>query len=283
MSSSPITGISHAILWIRDLDVAAHAYRRLGFTLGQYYLHPKSVGTANYNAMFEDDYLELLTPIEKNERNAARVARLDMEGDGLKDLALATKDADASYIQVKSAGLSPLPVFDHHRPEGDEQARFRIVYLPPDQLLPGLGIHVNHRITPELMWRHAKTSHANGTRAIAGLVCVAPDPAAMAAPFGVFYANAPASGADGELRVKAGKAAMRFVSPALAAKLFPGIVFQPKPPFVAALELFVDDPAKTKAFFAGASVPHRLAPDGAVEIAPTEAHGVALRFVTRAT
>ena len=49
MSSSPITGISHAILWVRDLDVAANAYRRLGFTLGQYYLHPKSVGTANYN------------------------------------------------------------------------------------------------------------------------------------------------------------------------------------------------------------------------------------------
>ena len=283
MSSSPITGISHAILWVRDLDVAANAYRRLGFTLGQYYLHPKSIGTANYNAMFEDDYLELLTPIERNERNAARIARLDIEGDGLKDLALATKDADASYIQVKSAGLSPLPVFDHHRPEGDEQARFRIVYLPPDQLLPGLGIHVNQRVTPELMWRHAKTTHANGTRGIAGLVCVAPNPAAMAAPFGVFYANAPANDANGGLSVKAGKAAMRFVSPALAAKLFPGITFQPKPPFVAALELFVDDLAKTKAFFAGAGVLHRLAPDGAVEIAPAEAHGVALRFVKRAT
>jgi len=281
MSSSPIHGISHAILWVRDLDVAAAAYRRLGFTLGQYYLHPKSVGTANYNAMFEDDYLELLVSIEKNARNAARLARLDAEGDGLKDLSLATRDADAAFEQVKSAGLSPLPVFEHHRPEGNEQARFRLVYLPPDQLLPGLGIHVNQRVTPELMWRNAKTTHANGTRGIAGLVCVSDDPASMAAPFGVFYANAPVRGADGALSLKAGKATMRFVDPALAATLFSGIAFQPKPPFVAALELFVDDPAKTKAFFAETGVPHRVAPDGAVEIPPTEAHGVVLRFVRK--
>jgi catechol 2,3-dioxygenase-like lactoylglutathione lyase family enzyme len=283
MSSSPITGISHAILWVRDLDVAAATYRRLGFTLGQYYLHPKSVGTANYNAMFEDDYLELLVSIEKNERNSARLARLDAEGDGLKDLSLATKDADAAYEQVRSAGLSPLPVFEHHRPEGSEQARFRIVYLPPDQLLPGLGIHVNQRVTPELMWRSAKTTHANGTRGIAGLVSVAPDPAAMAAPFAKFYGNPAVRAADGSLSVKAGKAVMRFVDPALAAKFFPGITFQPKPPFVAALELFVDDPAKTGAFFAGVGVPHRTVPDGAVEIPPKEACGVVLRFVKRAT
>jgi catechol 2,3-dioxygenase-like lactoylglutathione lyase family enzyme len=281
MSSSPITGISHAVMWVRDLDVAAATYRRLGFTLGQYYLHPKSVGTANYNAMFEDDYLELLVSIEKNERNAARLARLDVEGDGLKDLALATQDADAAYERVRAAGLSPLPVFEHHRPEGAEQARFRIVYLPPDQLLPGLGIHVNQRVTPELMWRSAKTTHANGARGIAGLVSVAPDPAAMAAPFAKFYGNPAQLAADGSLGVKAGKAVMRFADPLVAARLFPGIAFRPKPPFVAALELFVDDPAKTKAFLAGAGVAHRTAPDGALEVPPDEACGVVLRFAAK--
>src|SRR5579864_3905245 len=130
MNSSPITGISHAILWVRDLDAAAERYRRLGFSLSQYYLHPKSVGTANYNAMFEDDYLELLVSIEKNDRNAARFARLDAEGDGLKDLALATKDIDAAYETLTAAGVDPLPVFDHHRPEGNDTARFRLIYLP---------------------------------------------------------------------------------------------------------------------------------------------------------
>src|SRR5882757_2321562 len=161
MSNSPITGISHCVIWVRDLKAAAQRYRRLGFSLSQYYLHPKSVGTANYNMMFEDDYLELLVAVEENPRNAARIARLDAEGDGLKDVSLATRDADAAFVTVSAAGLSPLPVFDHHRPEGADTARFRLIYLPPDRLLPGLGFHVNQRVTPELMWRGKDISHAN--------------------------------------------------------------------------------------------------------------------------
>jgi catechol 2,3-dioxygenase-like lactoylglutathione lyase family enzyme len=279
--SSAITGISHCVIWVRDLESAAASYRRLGFSLSQYYLHPKTVGTANYNMMFEDDYLELLVPIEKNERNAQRFARLDAEGDGLKDLALATKNADAAHETLKAAGVDPLPVFDHHRPEGNDTARFRLIYLPAHKLLPGLGIHVNQRVTPELMWRGQNLSHANGTRGIAGLVCVADDPAAMAEPFGKFYGVDVKHAANGALTVAAGKATLRFVTPALLATLFPGISFRPKAPFVAALELFVDDPAKTQAFLAGAALSHRQAPDGAIEVPPQEACGVALRFVAR--
>ncbi|CAN5899120.1 VOC family protein [soil metagenome] len=279
--SSPITGISHCVVWVRDLDSAAASYGRLGFSLSQYYLHPKSVGTANYNMMFEEDYLELLVSIEKNERNTARLARLEAEGDGLKDLALATKDADAAFRQVQAAGLSPLPVFDHHRPEGDEQARFRLVYLPPDKLLPGLGIHVNQRVTPELMWRDARVDHANGVKGIAGLVAVSTEPAAMAAPFASLYGVPAEPAPDGSLSVAAGTARLRFVTPALCATLFPGVTFKAKPPFVPALELFVADSAKTQAFFAGAGVAHRRAPDGALEVPPAEASGVLLRFVER--
>ena len=279
--SSAITGISHCVIWVRDLESAAATYRRLGFSLSQYYLHPKTVGTANYNMMFEDDYLELLVPIEKNERNAARFARLDAEGDGLKDLALATKDADAAYRTLKAAGVEPLPVFDHHRPEGNDTARFRLIYLPAHKLLPGLGIHVNQRVTPELMWRGQNLSHANGTRGIAGLIGVADDPAEMASPFAKFYEVQAKRVADGSLTVAAGKATLRFVTPALLANLFPGISFKPQPPFVAALELFVDDPVKTEAFLAGAALPHRRAPDGAIEVPPQEACGVALRFLKR--
>jgi hypothetical protein len=69
-------------------------------------------------------------------------------------------------------------------------------------------------------------------------------------------------------------------APAALAKLFPGIHFKPAPPFVAALELFVEDIDRTAAFVAGADLPHRMAPDGAIEIPPEQACGVALRFVT---
>jgi len=281
MGGSPITGISHCVIWVRDLEAAGKTYRRLGFSLTQYYLHPKSVGTANYNMMFEDDYLELLVSIEKNERNAARIARLEAEGDGLKDLALATKDAEKAFETIRAAGLSPLPVFDHHRPEGTETARFRIVYLPPDKLLPGLGIHVNQRVTPELMWRNQNLSHANGTRGIAGLVLVTAEPVAMAAPYAEMFGVEARRDTYGSATVVAGKAELRFVTPERVATLFPNVNFTLTPPFVAALELFVADSAKTLDYFVVSNVPHRFAPDEAVEVPPEEACGVLLRFVAR--
>ncbi|MFO1160502.1 MAG: VOC family protein [Reyranellaceae bacterium] len=277
--SSPISGIDHPILWVSDVEQAAAAYRRLGFTLSQFYVHPKAVGTANYNMMFESDYLEILVSVEDNPRNAARRARLAAEGDGLKDMGLRAMDADAAFATVTAAGLAPLPVFDHHRPEGDDTARFRIIYLPPDRLLPGLGFHVIEHRTPELVWRNAP-AHANGARGVAGLVLAADDPAAIAAPYARVFGVAPTRDGGGVVGVATGRSRLRVASRAQIAELFPGIRFKPEPPFVAALELFVDDLAKTEAFIAGAGVPHRKASDGAIEIPPEEACGVVLRFVT---
>jgi hypothetical protein len=153
--------------------------------------------------------------------------------------------------------------------------------LPADNLLPGLGIHVNQRVTPELMWRGQNLSHANGARGIAGLVAVSDNPAAMAAPYGKFYGVEPKQTGDGGLAVAAGKATLRFVTPALLKALFSGVGFKPKPPFVPALELFVDDPEATAAYMTKAEVPHKLASDGAVEVGPEHASGALLRFVSK--
>ena len=280
-SSSPIVGFSHAIVWVRDLEAAAARYRRLGFAPSQFYLHPKAVGTANYNMMFKDDYLELLTGVEDNPRNRQRLVRLAAEGDGLKDMSLLTKDADAAFTWVRDAGFNCMPVYDHHRPEGSEDARFRIIYMPPDELLPVLGFHVCQRLTPELMWRSANTTHANGAAGIAGVILSAPDPAALAKPYSKLFGFEPRQASDGSLTVKAGKATLRFATPSRIAELFPDIRFQPKPPFAAALELFVDDPTKAKSALGAAKVPYRSAPDGAVEVPPQEACGVVLRFVAQ--
>ena len=274
----PITGIDHPILWVSDIEKAAAAYRRLGFTLSQFYVHPKAVGTANYNMMLDGDYLELLVSVEDNPRNAARRARLAAEGDGLKDMGLRAANADDAFERVKAAGLSPLPVFDHHRPEGDDTARFRIIYLPPDRLLPGLGFHVIEHLTPELVWRR-RLPHANGAQGVAGLVMAAQDPATIAAPYAAVFGVEPRTDGAGTVSVAMGKSRLRVAPPSAMATLFRGVRFQPQPPFVAALELFVDNIAGTAAFLASAGVAHHLAPDGAVEIPPDQACGVALRFV----
>lgn len=279
MSASPIVGISHAIMWVRDLETAATQYRRLGFSLSQYYLHPKAVGTANYNMMFKDDYLELLTGIEDNPRNRQRLVRLDAEGDGLKDMSLLTKDADAAFKWVRAAGLNCMPVYDHHRPEGNEDARFRIIYMPPDQLLPVLGFHVCQRLSTELMWRSANTVHVNGAIGVAGIVLSAPDPAVLASPYAKLFGVEPRKEADGSLSVQAGKAKLRFALPSRIAELFPDVRFKPQPPFAASLEFSVDDASKSRSVLTAAKVPHRSAADGTVEVPPEDACGVVLRFV----
>jgi hypothetical protein len=74
---------------------------------------------------------------------------------------------------------------------------------------------------------------------------------------------------------------MRFVAPSQLPGLFPNVAFKPKPPFVAALELFVADPARTQSHLVGAGVPHRVAGGRAIEVPPEEACGVVLRFVRR--
>jgi hypothetical protein len=275
----PITGIDHAILWVSDIQRAAAAYRRLGFVLSQYYIHPKAVGTANYNMMFESDYLELLVSVEDNPRNAQRCARLAAEGDGLKDMGLRTANADAAFEAIKAAGLSPLPVFDHHRPEGDATARFRIVYLPADRLLPGLGFHIIEHLTPELVWRNTP-SHPNGARGVAGLVMAGADPLAIAEPYANVFGVSAREEAGGIVTVAAGKTRLRVAAPSRIGELFPGIPFKPSVPFVAALELFVADPGRTEDFLADAAVPYRRAPDGAIEVSPAEACGVVLRFTS---
>lgn len=281
MSSSAITGISHAIYWVRDLHGAADRFRRLGFTLSQHYVHPKAVGTANYNMMFADDYVELLTAVEDNPRNAARNARIDAEGEGIKDMGVLSPDADAAFRQIAAAGLAPLPVFEHHRPEGEETARFRIVYLPPDRLLPGLGIHVNQRVTPELMWRHANTVHANTACGIAGLVMAADDPAHTAQPYAQIFGSAAVADGAGGIAVTAGKSRLRVIPVAEIARMFPGAGFRARPPYVAALELFVADPATARAQLDASKISCGTAPDGALEVSPAEACGAVLRFVAR--
>jgi hypothetical protein len=72
---------------------------------------------------------------------------------------------------------------------------------------------------------------------------------------------------------------MRFVAPQRLADLVPNVAFKPKPPFVAALELFVADTAQTQSCLAGRGVPHRIADGGAIAVPPEQACGVVVRFV----
>jgi catechol 2,3-dioxygenase-like lactoylglutathione lyase family enzyme len=279
--SSAITKVDHAILFVRDLDTAATRYRRLGFTLTPRYTHPWG-GFSNHNLMFEQDYVELLLPIEPTERNLARFRELDRSGEGLKDISLAVPDSPAAARTLAAAGLPSLPPADIGRPvtrpDGMHEAKFCVVYLPVDRLLPGLNVHMIQHFTPELVWLPEYQTHANGARGLSRLVVATADPETFATPYAAMFGAAPHRDAAGDLTLPAAQMTFTFVPPAQLGQRFPGVVFEAAPPFVAALEIRVAQAERARQHLVHEHVPHRTAPDGALEIPPDQACGVLVRL-----
>ena len=60
MPAGTILGLDHAVVTVRDLDGAAEAWRRLGFTVSPRGTHSAHLGTGNYTIMLDPDYIELL-------------------------------------------------------------------------------------------------------------------------------------------------------------------------------------------------------------------------------
>src|SRR5919202_6093013 len=101
----PITGLDHALIGVRDLELARMGWTRLGFSLSPRGRHI-GWGTANYCVMFEHDYIELLgivDPTQFTNNLDAFVAKRE----GLMGLAFATSDGEAAAAELRRRGLHP--------------------------------------------------------------------------------------------------------------------------------------------------------------------------------
>jgi Glyoxalase-like domain len=276
-----VTKVDHAIFFVRDLGAAEARYRRLGFAPTPRYTHPWG-GFENVNLMFQDDYVELLRPVEPTDRNLARFREMDRAGEGLKDVSLAVPDSPAAARAYRAAGLPSLPPADIGRPvtrpDGTHEAKFCVVYLPVDRLLPGLNVHMIQHMTPELVWIPEFQTHPNGARGLGRLVIAADDPAKFAAPYAAMFEAAPAVDGSGGVTMPAAQMRFDFVPPGRLAALFPGVRFTAPPPFVAALEIRVEDAARARRHLEKEGVAHRVAADGALEVPPDQACGAVIRL-----
>lgn len=276
-----VTKVDHAILFVRDLDAAAAKYRRLGFTLTEKYTHPWG-GFSNFNLMFEDDYVELLLPVEPTERNLSRFREMARAGEGVKDMSLRVADSPSAQRAYANAGLPSLPPADIGRPvtrpDGVHEAKFCVVYLPVDRILPGLSMHMIQHRTPDLVWIPERQAHPNGARGLARFVIAVDDPAAFAKTYAAIFESTAAPDGAGGVTMPAAQMRFDFVAPSRLAALFPDVRFTAPPPFVAALEIRVDDAARARRVIEQAGVRHRVAPDGAVEVPPEDACGVMIRL-----
>lgn len=208
------------------LDAAAATYRALGFTLTERGRH--SLGSSNHLAMFETNYLELLSA---GPTGAPIREELVGFGPGLNGLVLATDDADARARDLRARGVRIREPQSFSRPvrlaDGETRdARFRTVHLAREEVPFGRLYFCQHE-TRDLVWRPEWQTHPNGAREITGVLICAADPGATAGLFARLFDAGPASAEGGAVqRVTAGAviidiasrdAAARRLGPALPA------------------------------------------------------------------
>lgn len=203
-----VRGIDHAVILVRDLDLARDTYERMGFTLTPRGFH--SLGSQNHCLMFGSDYLELMALPPAPPAAFQYFADFLAQREGVGALALATDDAAGAHAELERVGIAADAPLALSRPvAGLGEARFTLVQLPPAETA-GFRTFLCQHHTREIVWRPEYQRHANGVAGIKSVTIATPDPARYARLFDglpVAYAgaNAPAIAAI-RLRVNDRKA-----------------------------------------------------------------------------
>jgi hypothetical protein len=163
------------VILVRDLDRAAHTYRRIGFTLTPRGHH--SLGSQNHCIMFGRDYLELMALPPEPPAAFRYFADFLLKGEGVGALALATEDAATAHGELTKAGIAAEAPLALSRPvEGLGEARFTLVQLPPDET-PGFRTFLCQHHTREIVWRPEYQRHENGAAGIRSVSIATSEPA----------------------------------------------------------------------------------------------------------
>lgn len=231
--------IDHVVLAVRDLDAAAAAYGRLGFTLTPRAFHEDRMGTSNRLAQFRGrNFIELLEvdrpaalaphdfaatpPIfsfgDHNRRAAA--AR-----DGLSMLVFASDDARADIARFRSAGLQTFAPFDFERqarlPDGAQVTVSFSLGFARSPSMDRVGFFVCQNRAQQHFWKPDFQVHANGAETIRAVCLASPSPERDAAFVGAMFGGA-VSAIPGGMRVSCGPSQeVRVLTPGAIAAIDP--------------------------------------------------------------
>lgn len=284
-STRPIAGIDHALVGVADLEVARDAYTRLGFTVTPRGRHI-GWGTGNYTVMFENDYVELMGVVDPTQH----IHNLDeflKTGDGLLNVVLATKDADATsrWLREHSANAENAQSLQRllELEDGEELLDFRYVYIPPE-LTPGLQTFASQHLTPDKVRRPAWLSHPNGARSITEVTVVMESLAGVGEAYAELFGADAVSGEErkGSITVDTGNDELWFVTPKAFPERHYDKTFDESLPLprLAALTLSVADPQVTALYLSGQQVAFERDSSEAVIVSSEEACGVLLIFAS---
>lgn len=282
----PVLGVDHVFLLVDDLDASAARYRRLGFTLSPRGLHSAEKGTANYTVMFQDDYLELLGILAETPANQHQRDMLAEDGEGLRAVACRIRDAWQARDSLEQLGIGTGPVSEFSRPlplpgGGQGIAAFAVTHFAAGETPAGFMFMCQHK-TPEMVWRPELKSHPNGARALAGIVALANDTAALAARFARLFAAGQVRQIAGGHAVETGANSARILclTPGQAAAQYSdeAVADTPARGF-AAVQIAVTDPAETAALLRKAGLQPQQGADGSVWVGPGDGAGSIVEFL----
>jgi len=203
----PITRLDHVIIAVADLDKAAAAYRKFGFTLTPRGLH-EGKGTGNHCVMFGSTYIELLGVVDETGAQGRLAQRVKERGEGGIGVAYGGDDADKIAASLRAAGVNAEEPVDLARPldlDGKrDTVRFRNVMLP-DLKLPGTMQFVCTHLTPELTRaRHEWQLHPNGATGVATVIVTHEHPSDQTAEFAALFGKDRAGGRLDNAEIKLG-------------------------------------------------------------------------------
>ena len=195
-------GIDHLVIAVRDLDMAAALYERLGFQVGARNRHPW--GTENRLIQFERSFIELIAlgegggiPPHRPRAFSFGAFVRDYLGrrEGLALLALGSDDAQADAAFFVGSGVGDFEPFSFRRgarrPDGSETEVAFTLAFAADPRAPDAGFFVCQHHYPDNFWNRALQEHANGAEGIAAVVLSAEEPQAHRS-FLERFAGAPA-------------------------------------------------------------------------------------------
>lgn len=280
----PVKGVDHAFLLTGDLDGAAAAWRKLGFTLSPRGTHSIEKGTANYTIIFRNDYFELLgvvTPVPGNLHQREAIAR---DGSGLRAIANRIEDAYKAREALAELGIQTDPVGEFSRPlplpdGGTGTAAFATTAFAQGEAPRGYIFMCQHK-TRDMVWRPELQDHANTAQALAGITAATDAPEAEAQAFARLYEKGAITPVNGGFMVTTGpdSAPILLLTPAAAsARWSPEAVAATPAGGFAALRIRVADLARARAVIEQAGIATHAAPGG-FWTAPQDAAGAIVEF-----
>lgn len=192
MTTGAIREIDHLLTYVRDLDAAASAFRRMGFTLSPL-SRIEAMGISNHLVLMRQgipgfaNYIELMSAHDRA-RLPPPMAKVLSGSEGIKSMVLGTEDAVAAQQAMVKHGFAAAPPV--HVKREWKIAPGQSVFPEFDVLLPveaPLAFNACRYFNVELYLRPEWQEHANGAQRVRSVFAVARDAGAVARRYGDLF------------------------------------------------------------------------------------------------